>query len=91
MLDLLNNDNDDLLGERIDQLFLTAKDLFETIKDEFSEEDNQKFMESDEFLGEGVGTPLLMNVGNEKIIDKVDGLTDSAHYIQFFKDNGYIK
>ena len=59
--------------------------------DEFSEEDNQKFMESDEFLGEGVGTPLVMNVGNGKIIDKVDGLTDSAHYIQFFKDNGYIK
>ena len=59
--------------------------------DDFSEDDDQKFIESDEFLADGVGTPLLMNVGNGKIIDKVDGLTDSEHYIQFFKDNGYIK
>ena len=47
MLDLLNNDNDDLLGERIDQLFLTAKDLFETIKDEFSEEEKNKLFSKD--------------------------------------------
>lgn len=59
--------------------------------DDFSEEDDKRFTESDEFLKNGIGTPLLLNVGKNKIIDKVDGLTDSAHYIKFFKDNSYIK
>ena len=46
---------------------------------------------SDEFFKEGYGTPILLVVGEGKIIDKVDGLTDSAHYVDFFKRNEFIK
>ena len=59
--------------------------------DDFTEEDDKRFTESDESLKNGIGTPLLLNVGDNRIIDRVDGLTDSNHYIKFFKDNGYIK
>ena len=59
--------------------------------DNFSEEDNSKLMNSDEFFKEGYGTPILLIVGQSKIINKVDGLTDTAHYIKFFKENGFIK
>ena len=36
-------------------------------------------------------SPVLLVVGQGKIVDKVDGLTDTAHYIKFFQDNGFIK
>ena len=59
--------------------------------DEFSEDDQQRLMNSDEFFKEGYGTPVLLIVGQNKIIDKVDGLTDTAHYIDFFKKYEFIK
>ena len=59
--------------------------------DNFSEDDNSKLMHSDEFFNEGYGTPVLLVVGQGKIVDKVDGLTDTNHYIEFFKDTGFIK
>ncbi len=59
--------------------------------DNFQGEDQQKLMNSDEFFKEGFGTPLLLCVGQNKIIDKVDGLTDTNHYIAFFQKNGFIK
>lgn len=59
--------------------------------DNFQDEDTQKLINSDEFFKEGYGTPILLVIGQGKIIDKVDGLTDSAHYIDFFKKNEFIK
>lgn len=59
--------------------------------DNFTEDDEQKLESSDELFQNGFGTPLLLNVGNNSIIGTVDGLTDSQHYIDFFKENGYIK
>ncbi len=32
-----------------------------------------------------------MIVANNKIVDSVDGVTDTNHYEEFFKKNGYIK
>lgn len=58
--------------------------------DDFTEDDEKKIEESDEFFKDGFGTPILLNIGNNKIIDKVDGLTDTYHYIKFLKDNKYI-
>ena len=58
--------------------------------DEFSEEDRGDFIKTDEAFENGFGTPFLIIVGNGKINDKVDGLTDQDHYLEFFKNNGYI-
>lgn len=65
-------------------------DIYYLNTDEFTEEDDTNFKESNEYLTEGVGTPQLFVVGNSSIIDKVDGLTDSYHYEDFLKNNGYI-
>ena len=42
-------------------------------------------------FSEGFGTPTLLIVSEGKIHDKVDGLTDKTHYIEFFKLNDFIK
>lgn len=59
--------------------------------DEFKDEDASIVMNSDELFAEGFGTPLLLSLSNGKINDTVDGLTDYAHYVEFFKKNKYIK
>lgn len=58
--------------------------------DNFQDDDSQKLIESDSFFSNGFGTPLLIVVSNGKINDKVDGLTDTKHYVDFLKENGYI-
>lgn len=58
--------------------------------DNFQGDDLEKVKGSDEFLKDGFGTPVLMLVGQGKMIDKVDGLTDTAHYIDFFTRNQII-
>lgn len=59
--------------------------------DNFAGDDEKNLIESDEYFSNGFGTPLLLVVGENKIIDKVDGLTDRAHYVEFFKTNEFIK
>ena len=59
--------------------------------DNFEGEDSAKFTSSDKEFSSGFGTPMLLVVGNGKIIDKVDGLTDTAHYVDFIKSNNFIK
>lgn len=59
--------------------------------DNFTEEDQTNFVQSDEEFSEGFGTPFLFIVRDNQIVDKVDGLTDTAHYIYFFQVNGYIE
>lgn len=58
--------------------------------DEFTEETQTAFVQSDEEFSSGFGTPFLFIAGYGQIIDKVDGLTDKAHYIDFLKAYGYI-
>ena len=57
---------------------------------EFTEETQNKFVQSNELFKEGFGTPLLLVVGNGKIVDVVDGLTDNGHYMEFLQGNGFI-
>ena len=58
--------------------------------DNFQDGDSQKLVESDQFFTNGFGTPLLLVVGNGSIKDKQDGLTDTNHYVNFLKENGFI-
>lgn len=57
--------------------------------DELSDEDKTKLLESDEYLTKGYGTPLILVVGNSKIIDKIEGLTTKTNYMDFFKEYGW--
>lgn len=59
--------------------------------DDLSGDDTVKFTSSDAEFSNGFGTPMLLVVGNGKIVDKVDGLTDTAHYVDFIKRNNFIK
>ena len=57
--------------------------------DEFGENDQQTLIDSNEAF-KNLGTPMLLVVSDDQIHDSVNGLTDAAHYIEFFKTNGYI-
>ena len=59
--------------------------------DNFVEGDEQKLIESNNYFKDGIGTPTLIIVSEGKVHDGVDGLTDTAHYKEFFKVNGYIE
>lgn len=59
--------------------------------DNFQNDDAKRFMESNEKFNEGFGTPMLLIISNNKIVDMIDGLTDYAHYEKIFKDNKFIK
>lgn len=56
----------------------------------FTEEDYDRFTATNEFFENGFGTPLMLIVGNEEIIDKVDGMTDKSHYLEFFNNNNLL-
>ena len=59
--------------------------------DEFTDETQTAFVQSDEFFSSGFGTPLLFIVQNNTIVDVVDGLVDTALYTDFLTAYGYIK
>ncbi len=59
--------------------------------DEFSEEDTSTFISTSEDFSQGFGTPMLLLVGEGKILDMIDGATDTAHYIEFLKGYKFIK
>ena len=58
--------------------------------DNFSDDDSDTFFNSNELFQDDFGTPTLLIVKDNDIVDSV-GLTDFAHYVDFFKKNGYIK
>ena len=66
-------------------------DIYYLNTDNFKDGDDQKFIESDEAWKDGFSTPTLMVVNNGKIHDLVNSLKDTMHYIEFMKNNGYIK
>ena len=59
--------------------------------DEMSSDDSTKLVNSDDYFSDEFGTPLLVVVSNGKIVDVVSGLVDTASYVDFFSDNGFIK
>jgi len=59
--------------------------------DEFSGNDQNEFIESDKLFAEGFGTPMLLLVGKDSIVDYVDGLSDTAGYVDFLEKNKLIE
>ncbi len=57
---------------------------------DFTEEDIEKFLGSNETFQSGVGTPYLFIIRQEKIIATQQGLTDYEHYVKFLQDNGIV-
>lgn len=59
--------------------------------DELDDEGQSKLIKSDDYFSEGYGTPLLLVVKDDEIIDIQEGLSDKDTTVNFFKDNGIIE
>ena len=59
--------------------------------DEMSQDDSNNLSKSNDYFSNDFGTPLLVVVSDGKIVDMVSGLVDTSSYVNFFKDNGFIK
>lgn len=57
----------------------------------FTEDEIADFLHSNEIFNEGFGTPFLMIVQNNSIVDFIDGVTDYEHYVDLFSKNLLIK
>ena len=57
---------------------------------ELSSDESEKLTDSNEYFSQ-LGTPALLVVANGEIVDSVNGLVDTDSYVDFFKDNGFIK
>ena len=57
--------------------------------DEISEDDFTKLEKTDSAFAD-FGTPFLVVAADGKLIDKVNGLTNTAGYLEFFQKNGFI-
>ena len=58
--------------------------------DELDDDGNSKLIKSDDYFSEGYGTPLLLVVQKNKIVDKIEGLTSKENIVSFFKKYGFI-
>ena len=59
--------------------------------DELDDEGQSKLIKSDDYFSEGYGTPLLLVVKDDKIVDIQEGLSDKDTTVKFLKDNGFIR
>lgn len=58
--------------------------------DELDDEGQAKLIESDDYFSEGYGTPLLLVVQDDEIVDILEGLSEKDATVEFFRDNGFI-
>ena len=58
--------------------------------DELDDEGQAKLIKSDDYFSEGYGTPLLLVVKDNKIVDILEGLSTKETIIDFFKEHGFI-
>ena len=59
--------------------------------DELDDDGQAKLIRSDDYFSEGYGTPLILVVQNDEIVDKIEGLTTKDNMISFFKEHEFIK
>lgn len=59
--------------------------------DELDDDGQAKLIESDDHFSEGYGTPLLLVVQNDEIVDIQEGLSTKDTTVNFFRDNGFIE
>ena len=65
--------------------------IFYLNTDYVTQDEKESLLSSDEFFNSSFGTPLLMIVGKEEIVDTLEGLADYDQYISFLKKNEFIK
>lgn len=58
---------------------------------ELSEEEQTKVIQSFEIFNQDFGTPLIMIVNNNKVLDSIQGYENKDKYVEFFKKNELIK
>lgn len=58
--------------------------------DEMSAEESTTFIKSDDTFKDGFGTPCTIVVKDDKVVGKLEGLTDKETMINFFEENGVI-
>lgn len=71
-------------------MYINNLDIKYLSTDTFTQESEEKFMDSNELLN-SFATPLLLVVQDGEIINSLEGLTDRAGYNLFFEENGFIK
>ena len=59
--------------------------------DELDDDGNTKLIKSDDYFSEGYGTPLILVVQKNKIVDKIEGLTSKEDIVSFCKKYDFIK
>ena len=59
--------------------------------DELDDDGNTKLIKYDDYFSEGYGTPLILVVQKNKIVDKIEGLTSKEDIVSFFKKYDFIK
>ena len=59
--------------------------------DEFEDEDQSKFIKSDDMFSESFGTPTTIVVKGGKVVDSIAGATTGDNLIELFKKNGIIE
>ena len=58
--------------------------------DNLDDDGQAKLIKSDDYFSEGYGTPLLLVVKDDEIVDILKGLSDRDTIVNFFKENGFI-
>ena len=58
--------------------------------DELDDDGQAKLIKSDDYFSEGYGTPLLLVVKDDEIVDIQEGLTEKDATVEFLKTNGII-
>ncbi len=59
--------------------------------DELDDDGLADLVKSDDYFSEGFGTPLLLVVKDDKIVDKLEGLSTKEDTVDFFKEQGFIE
>ena len=58
--------------------------------DELTAQEHSQLMASDSYFNNGYGTPLLLIVQHDQIMDLAQGARGKADLITFFQTNGFI-
>ena len=66
-------------------------DIYYLNSDNFSAQDQNNFINSNEYLQKHYDVPLLMIVGNQQILGKTKGIKDKETYLAFFQKYKIIK
>lgn len=58
--------------------------------DKLDDKGQSKLVKSDDYFSKGYGTPLLLVVKDDKIVDIIEGLSTKENIVNFFKEHGFI-